>query len=101
MAKAKKIKAKAAKKKVAAKKSPPKKVVKLKPKKVAAKKNGARKNGNGLPRPSTLPWGKAGKALDGVKILDFTHVQSGPTCTQLHGSVEGLGNPLPFFRAPF
>jgi formyl-CoA transferase len=24
-----------------------------------------------------------GKALDGVKILDFTHVQSGPTCTQL------------------
>lgn len=23
------------------------------------------------------------KALDGVKILDFTHVQSGPTCTQL------------------
>ncbi|MBC5783202.1 formyl-CoA transferase [Ramlibacter sp. USB13] len=24
-----------------------------------------------------------GKALDGIKILDFTHVQSGPTCTQL------------------
>jgi formyl-CoA transferase len=24
-----------------------------------------------------------GKALDGVRILDFTHVQSGPTCTQL------------------
>jgi formyl-CoA transferase len=23
------------------------------------------------------------KALEGVKILDFTHVQSGPTCTQL------------------
>ena len=23
------------------------------------------------------------KALVGVKILDFTHVQSGPTCTQL------------------
>ena len=23
------------------------------------------------------------KALDGVEILDFTHVQSGPTCTQL------------------
>lgn len=23
------------------------------------------------------------KALDGVKVLDFTHVQSGPTCTQL------------------
>jgi formyl-CoA transferase len=26
---------------------------------------------------------KMSKALDGVKILDFTHVQSGPTCTQL------------------
>ncbi|HMK85470.1 MAG TPA: formyl-CoA transferase [Steroidobacteraceae bacterium] len=24
-----------------------------------------------------------GKALDGVRILDFTHVQSGPSCTQL------------------
>jgi formyl-CoA transferase len=24
-----------------------------------------------------------GKALDGIKILDFTHVQSGPSCTQL------------------
>jgi formyl-CoA transferase len=56
------------------------KVVKLKSKAVAAKKA----NGNGhLPRPSSKPWGEAGKALDGVKILDFTHVQSGPTCTQL------------------
>src|SRR5471030_2153306 len=32
---------------------------------------------------SKKPWGQDGKALDGVKILDFTHVQSGPTCTQL------------------
>jgi formyl-CoA transferase len=24
-----------------------------------------------------------GKALDGVRVMDFTHVQSGPTCTQL------------------
>jgi formyl-CoA transferase len=55
-----------------------KKVVKLAPKKTAAKANG-----NGLPKPSTKPQGQAGKALDGVKILDFTHVQSGPTCTQL------------------
>ena len=41
------------------------------------------RSGNGLPAPSTKPWGQAGKALDGVRILDFTHVQSGPTCTQL------------------
>src|SRR5919198_735400 len=55
-----------------------KKVVKLKSKKpVKAAAS------NALPRPSTKPWGAAGKALDGVRILDFTHVQSGPTCTQL------------------
>src|SRR5215207_282959 len=46
--------------------------------------NGARRvAGNGLPKPRAPPWGQAGKALDGVRILDFTHVQSGPTCTQL------------------
>jgi formyl-CoA transferase len=38
-----------------------------------------------LPPPSTKPWGEEGKALEGVRILDFTHVQSGPTCTQLLG----------------
>src|SRR5436309_14209256 len=42
-----------------------------------------KKNSNGLPKPSTKPFGQAGKALEGVRILDFTHVQSGPTCTQL------------------
>src|ERR1041385_7722806 len=75
MAKAKKKAAKPAKK--AAKKTAArsKKVVKLV----------ARKNGNGLPKPSTKPYGQAGKALEGVRILDFTHVQSGPTCTQLLG----------------
>src|SRR5246500_1473697 len=64
----------------AAKKSA-KKVVK-----VAAQRPPAKSaSGNGLPRPSTKPWGQAGRALDGVRILDFTHVQSGPTCTQLLG----------------
>ena len=58
-----------------------KKVVKLKSKKPAKSAKAAASNG--LPRPSTRPWGAAGKALDGVRILDFTHVQSGPTCTQL------------------
>ena len=38
---------------------------------------------NASVRPSSAPWGAEGKALDGVRILDFTHVQSGPTCTQL------------------
>ena len=52
--------------------------------KVAAKKPAAKSaNGNALPQPSSMPWGQAGRALDGVRILDFTHVQSGPTCTQL------------------
>jgi formyl-CoA transferase len=69
MAKAKKNKSKAASKKV----------VKLKSKKAAGK---AKANGH-LPKPSSKPFGKDGKALSGVRILDFTHVQSGPTCTQL------------------
>jgi formyl-CoA transferase len=46
----------------------------------AEKPNG---NGHGLPKQSSKPYGKDGKALSGVRILDFTHVQSGPTCTQL------------------
>jgi len=75
MATKKKVKAKS---RAAVKKSA-KKVVKLKAKKPAAKAAVS----NGLPRPSTKPWGQAGRALDGVRILDFTHVQSGPTCTQL------------------
>ena len=76
-------------KKAAAKKTAPKakaRSVKAPAKKAAAKKSAAKKaNGNGsaYPAPSTAAWGGAGKALDGVKILDFTHVQSGPTCTQL------------------
>jgi formyl-CoA transferase len=74
--------AKKAKKAKAKGKAASKKVVKLRSKKPAAK---AKASSNGLPRPSTKPFGQAGKALDGVKILDFTHVQSGPTCTQLLG----------------
>jgi formyl-CoA transferase len=77
MAKSKKMKAKTKAKPKS--RAAAKKVVKLKAKKPAAKKAVA----NGLPKPSTKAWGEAGKALDGVRILDFTHVQSGPTCTQL------------------
>jgi formyl-CoA transferase len=104
MAKAKKKAAKSAKKAKA--KAPARKVVAKKAAKKAAPKkaglskavasvkatvakiagNGAKKsngNGHGLPKPSAKPFGQDGKALDGVRILDFTHVQSGPTCTQL------------------
>src|ERR1700737_4171853 len=56
---------------------------KPKAKKAIAKKGGKANGVHALPRPSSKPWGQAGKALDGVRILDFTHVQSGPTCTQL------------------
>src|ERR1700681_3804267 len=56
---------------------------KPKAKKAAAKKGGKANGVHALPKPSAKPWGAAGKALEGVRILDFTHVQSGPTCTQL------------------
>src|SRR5882672_5140090 len=85
MAVKKKAKKAKAKTKVRAK-AAVKKVVKLKAK-TAARKPAAKAaaGSNGLPKPSSRPFGQAGKALDGVKILDFTHVQSGPTCTQLLG----------------
>jgi formyl-CoA transferase len=76
--KVKAAKARIATKKAAAKR-PGKRVVKLK----VSKKPAAKAVNSGLPRPSSKPYGEAGKALDGVRILDFTHVQSGPTCTQL------------------
>jgi formyl-CoA transferase len=65
-------KTKRAKSKAAANKSA-KKVAKPKLKKPKA----------ATPRTSSKRLGEAGRALDGVRILDFTHVQSGPTCTQL------------------
>ena len=65
-----------------AKKAKPAKA-KAAPKKSAAKLAAKKSNGNGLPKPSSKPYGQAGLALEGVRILDFTHVQSGPTCTQL------------------
>jgi formyl-CoA transferase len=77
MAKAKKSARTSAKKRARA---PARKAAKAATRTVAVK---TKKPGNGLPKPTTKPFGQAGKALDGVRILDFTHVQSGPTCTQL------------------
>src|SRR6202012_1821258 len=43
----------------------------------------ARFRGHDDNRSKDLRREKMSKALDGVRILDFTHVQSGPTCPQL------------------
>jgi formyl-CoA transferase len=68
----------------ASKRVTPKAVAKSAAKRVARTKRIAATAKAATPRsPSRKPWGAAGKALDGVRILDFTHVQSGPTCTQL------------------
>src|SRR3974377_1938547 len=75
MANEKQKKAKA-KEKAAAKKAA-RRVLKL-----AAKRSNGAKKLNSLPRPSTKPWGQAGRAVQGVRLLDFTHCPSGPTCTR-------------------
>jgi formyl-CoA transferase len=72
-----------AKSKARAKAKPAKRAVKLPAKKPAAKFATANRLPRPSAKPSSKPWGEAGRALDGVRILDFTHVQSGPTCTQL------------------
>lgn len=51
--------------------------------KPAARKSAVKSAKPAAPRISSKPFGQDGKALQGVRILDFTHVQSGPTCTQL------------------
>ncbi len=73
----------AAKTSVKTAKTAAKKPVKSARKTIAKKPAIKSANRNGAPQPSSRPWGQAGRALDGVRILDFTHVQSGPTCTQL------------------
>jgi formyl-CoA transferase len=76
---------KAVKKSAAKKPAAKKAAVKVVTKKPVAKRPAPQNGFAGLPPPSTKPFGQAGKALEGVRILDFTHVQSGPTCTQLLG----------------
>ena len=83
---AKPVKKSAAKKPASGKPAAKKAAVKSAASKPAAKKPAPQKGvASTLPPPSTKPFGQDGKALDGVRILDFTHVQSGPTCTQLLG----------------
>jgi formyl-CoA transferase len=79
MAKKQKKTAARTKVKAAAKKKP----AARKAAKPAARKPAAKAAASGLPKISSKPFGQDGKALQGVRVLDFTHVQSGPTCTQL------------------
>ena len=93
MAKKAKKKSKKVVKAKAASRKPVKKVAKKASKSTASKVvKSAKKivkkvaklvSGSGASKASSKPYGLDGKALDGVRILDFTHVQSGPTCTQL------------------
>jgi len=77
----KSVRNKAATKKVAVKRKAATKPVRKASAKALTKTSTPK--GDVWPTPSSKAWGQVGKALDGVRILDFTHVQSGPTCTQL------------------
>ncbi|MGQ0665076.1 MAG: formyl-CoA transferase [Pseudomonadota bacterium] len=36
-----------------------------------------------LPKPTARPFGRAGQALDGIRVLDLSHVQAGPSAMQI------------------